>query len=165
LEGLTIDLLQALTVRDATQPAGNPAIDDTVVDDAVAEAVLRDQAVTKIRDEERFNRQLEQLDRYLEDQMLVLKRQKAARERKIEAAQSRKERAMVPSVLQQEDQASQVLQKEVRRLADRIARLEEGDDADFQEWRDRLYERRYQRPAVERIIEVNLQIVGEGGPC
>src|SRR5437879_34492 len=73
LDGLTVESLLALSFRDVTQPETPPAIDKGVLDDAMEEAVLQDQFATTTGDESRFNRKLEQLDRYIDDQILVLK--------------------------------------------------------------------------------------------
>jgi hypothetical protein len=165
VDGLTVQSLLGLSFRDVAQPEATAAIDEGVLDDAIEEAVLKDQAATTSGDETRFNRKLEQLDRYLEDQILVLKRRQVALERKLVEAEHKKESATAPSALTREDQVIHSRQIEMRRLEERINRLERGEDADYQRWRDRLYERRYQRPNVERILELNFQVGEEGVAC
>jgi hypothetical protein len=165
LDRSTVEALLALAPRDLAGPETFLAIDDAVLSDAIEEAVLEDQGVTTVEDEVRFERKLEQLDRYLGDQILVLKRQRAGRERRLEEAERRRERAPVPSSRAREEQAIQSLQKEIRRLAERIELLQQGQEPDYQHWRARLYERRYQRPAVERILQVDFRVVGGGVAC
>ena len=49
---------------------------------------------------------------------------------------------------------------------DRIAKLERGDDPDYQLWRNRLHERRFRRPQVNRVLEVEFEIAREAAqPC
>ena len=47
---------------------------------------------------------------------------------------------------------------------DRIATLEKGDDPDYQLWRNRLYERRFRKPEIQRILEVEFEIAGAASP-
>jgi hypothetical protein len=49
-------------------------------------------------------------------------------------------------------------------LDQRLQRLQQAHDDDYQKWRTRLYERRYQRPTVERILQVDFRI-GGGAAC
>jgi hypothetical protein len=144
---------------------GGPAtVNREILDDAIDEAVLRDQAATASKDESRFRRRLEQLDRYLEDQVLVLKRKLALWERRLAEMESKKQSATAPSAHAETDRYVRVLNKDISNLKDRIERLRQGDEPDYQEWRARLFERRFQRPAVERIVEFTFTI-GGGGTC
>jgi septal ring factor EnvC (AmiA/AmiB activator) len=73
--------------------------------------------------------------------------------------------AKAPSVLAQRDREIQSLERDISRLGERIQRLQQGDDDDYKQWRDKLYQRRFQRPTVERILQVDFRIVGGGGAC
>jgi len=72
---------------------------------------------------------------------------------------------MVPSVLAQKDREIQSLDRDISRLKERIERLQKGEDDDYKKWRDKLYERRFQSPTVERILQVEFQLVGGGAAC
>ncbi len=165
LAGLTVESLLALSLRDVNEPEGPLALNQAILDDAIEEAVLEDQAAVTSKDQDRFNRRLEQLDRYLDDQVLVLKRKRFSLERKLEDAESKKQKAAAPSLLTPLDQNIRSLEREISRLAERIERLQEGEDPDYQQWRDRLYARRFQRPTVERILEVDFRVVGGSVTC
>jgi hypothetical protein len=125
--------------------------------------VLKDQAETTKEDQERFERKLAQLDRYLEDQILVLKRRFAGLERRL--AERLRRSALVPSLLAQQEREIQSIERDISRVGERIQRLQQGEDEDYQKWRDKLYERRFQRPTVERILQVEFRIVGGGAVC
>jgi adenine-specific DNA-methyltransferase len=165
LVGLTVESLLALSLRDVNELKAPPALNQEILDDAIEEAVLEDQVAVTNKDQDRFNHKLEQLDRYLEDQVFVLKRKRAALERNLESAENRKQKAAAPSLLPPIDHSIRSIEKEVTRLAERIERLQDGDDADYQQWRDRLFKRRFQRPTVERILEVDFRVVGGGLTC
>jgi hypothetical protein len=154
---LTVEALLSLAMRDAPAPEPPLALDDAEIEDAVQEAVLRDQAETMKEDQKRFERKLAQLDRYLEDQVLVLKRKCASEERRL--AERQRRRATAPSALAHNDREVQLSEREIRRLKERIERLQQGEDDDYKKWRDNLYERRFKRPTVERILQVNFRVV------
>jgi hypothetical protein len=63
-------------------------------------------------------------------------------------------------LLEREDKSIQSFESQIQRLEQRIECLERGDDSDYQQWRTQLNERRYRRPAVERILEVTFRISG-----
>jgi adenine-specific DNA-methyltransferase len=160
LGGLTVESLLALSMRDPDNRDVRPAIDSEILEDAVEEAVLEDQAATTSKDEDRFIRKLEQLDRYLNDQVLVLKRKQGVLERKLAEYQTRRSKAAAPSFLSKIDAEIRTMENEISRLQGKIERLQQGDDPDYQEWRSRLYERRFQKSALERIIELDFRVVG-----
>jgi superfamily II DNA or RNA helicase len=159
LAGLTVESLLSLSIHDLSEPGAEPMVDQAVIDDAIEEALLEDQAAVANREQDRFNRKLDQLDRYLEDQILVLRRKQSTLERNLDAADNKKQKAGAPSLLPPVEQNIRSLQNEISRLAARIIRLQEGEDVHYQQWRDRLYERRFRRPAIERILEVNFRVV------
>jgi hypothetical protein len=183
LDGLTVEALLALSMRDGAQPECPPAVDRAILKDAIEEAVLVDQIETTSRkvptnpqtrndqsrlngkDKDLFFRKLEQLDRYLEDQILVLKRKRAKLQRQLAETEAKKQRAVAPSERTQAEEQIQTLEKKIKNLNGRIERLQEGEDDDYKTWRDRLYERRYQRPTVEPILEVVFRVGGEGVSC
>jgi predicted nucleic acid-binding Zn-ribbon protein len=165
LAGLTIESLMALSYRDVNQPQAPTLIEHAIMNDVIEEAVLQDQTSVASREQDQFNRKLEQIDRYLEDQILVLKRRRSALERNLAAVASKKEKAAAPSLLTTIDQSVSSFEKEVLRLDERIQRLQNGDDPDYQQWRDRLNERRFRRPSVERILEVNFRVEGGSVSC
>ena len=160
---LTIETLLALSILDSRQVGVSIAVDDRDIDDAIQEAVLKDQVETTKVDQKRFERKLAQLDRYLEDQILVLKRKLAVLERRL--GERQKKSATVPSVLAQKDREIQSIERDISKLRARIEHLQQGEDDDYQKWRDKLYERRFQRPVVERILLVDFRIAGGGAAC
>jgi hypothetical protein len=160
LDRSTVAALLALSPGDVGRATIAPAIEDAAIDEAVEEAVLLDQTATTVEDEARFERKLEQLDRYLDDQVLVLKRRQAGLQRKLEEADRRKGTATSPSVLAKEDRVSKGLFDELGRVGERVRLLRDGEDPDYQQWRARLYERRFQRPIIERLLQVDFQVAG-----
>jgi hypothetical protein len=160
LDSESVQTLLSLVVSDEDAPG--PYLPPPALEAAVEEAIFENQAAVAVSDRDRFERMLWQLDRYIEDQALLVRRRLTAIEEKIDEAERRRDRALTAAVRASEDQAIQTLQH----LEDRIAKLEKGDDPDYQLWRNRLHERRFRRPQVNRVLEVEFEIAREAAlPC
>jgi len=158
LDPQTVEALLSLVASDHDAPCAYAP--PAALEDAVAEAILENQAAIAISDRDRFDRMLWQLDRYVEDQALLLRRKQAAIEERIEDAERRRERALTTGGRAKEEEAILNFRRQIRHLGDRIATLERGDDPDYQLWRNRLHERRFRKPEVHRILEVDFEITG-----
>jgi hypothetical protein len=155
---LTLEDMAGTLVRDAMPTPSQPAISDYDLDQAIEEAVLRHQAGASAHDQRRFDKRLAQLDRYLEDQELACKKKRSGLQRKLEKLN----KVMVaPSEVTRRDREIHEIERDLREIDKRIAKLQSGDDADYQRWRDQLYERRFRRPHVERILLADFRILGE----
>ncbi|MEO8594633.1 MAG: SNF2-related protein [Candidatus Solibacter sp.] len=162
LDSQTVETLLSLVVSD--QDASGPYAPPPALEAAVDEAVFENQAAVAVSDRERFERMLWQLDRYIEDQALLVRRKQSAIAEKIEEAERRRDRALTAAVRANEEQAIMAYRHQINHLQDRITKLESGDDPDYQLWRNRLHERRFRRPEVYRVLEVEFDIEGEAAP-
>jgi len=107
-----------------------------------------------------------QLDRYVEDQALLLRRKEAAIQERIDEAERRRERSLTAGGRAKDDEDIRSYNRQIEHLVERIAKLEKGDDPDYQLWRNRLHERRFRKPQVHRILEVEFEITGAAPqPC
>ncbi len=158
LDPAAVEALLSLPIVD--RDAQGEYVPPVAIEDAVADAVLENQAETAISDRNRFEHMLCQLDRYVEDQVLLLRRKEAAMEDRIDEAERRRERALTAAARAQEDEAILHYRRQIQNLADRISTLEKGNDPDYQMWRTRLHERRFRKPEVQRILDVEFEIVG-----
>ena len=160
----TVDELILLEPNDVLM-TDRPVVDIAILEDAVEEALLTDLSLTTADDGTRFNRKLEQLDHFLQDQILVLRRRKSALERRLQDSERKKEKAGLPSVSAREGFSIRNTQAEIDKIEARLTELEAGRDPEYQRWREQLHERRYRRPTLERLLDVDFQI-GEGVfPC
>lgn len=158
-----VSVLLSLFPRDVEWPGGPPAVHKSALDEAIEVAVLEDQTVTTVEDQKRFERKLEQLDRFLEDQIRVLNAQRSRLERRKKEAETKQ--ASAPSILERRGDEIRCLEEEIQKLSVRINGLKGGEDPHYQQWRDRLYARRFQRPEVQRILEVDFRVTTGDGTC
>ncbi|MBI2206572.1 MAG: hypothetical protein HYU41_22285 [Candidatus Rokubacteria bacterium] len=165
LDRATTELLLRFTPRDVRDVTAHLAVDIRAFDEATEEAVLADETTTTAGDHERFERMLEQLDRYVEDQLLVLRRKRSDLEQRIDEAEKRKDRTVTPSARTVEDRAIVSMRSDHQRLLARIEQLEEGGDQDYQQWRERLHERRFRKPEVAQILDIDFTVADGGVGC
>jgi superfamily II DNA or RNA helicase len=153
-----VDGLLALPVRDSGPVSGLP--DAQALHDAIDTAVFSDQAAVSAQDQARFDQMLRQLDRYLADQVLIMRRKESKLDDQIEELQQRRNRAAGVQAGDAADARIRQLLKEREQVAQRIARLEDSGDDEYREWRDRLFARRYSKPDVVRVLDVRFEIAG-----
>jgi hypothetical protein len=141
------------------RPQDRPAlpkveIESGVVDDAVEELAFTDQVEVTGLEQAPFERNLEQLERYVEDQLLVLRRRLNAARQSLLAAQDKRESALGAELRSQAEARVRSIQEGVDAIESEVARLETRDDADYQKWRRRVQQRRDRPPQIERLLDV-----------
>ncbi len=151
-----VDGLLALPVR-TSGPIAEFA-DTRALDDAIEMAVFSDQAAVSARDQARFEQMLRQLDHYLADQVLIMRRRESKLNAQIDDLQQRRNRAAGVQAGDAADTRVKQLLKEREQVAQQIARLEDGGDDEYREWRDRLFVRRYSKPDVVRVLDVRFEV-------
>jgi superfamily II DNA or RNA helicase len=132
-------------------PPANLALD---IEDAIEEMTFVDQAEVSTQEQQRFDRSLEQIERYVEDQLLVLRRRLAAEAKSLRAAEERRDAALGSDQRDDAERRIRTIQKHIDEMESEIGRLEKRDDPDYGQWRDRAHQRRYRPPEVSRILDV-----------
>ena len=124
----------------------------------VDEAVFNDQAAVSTQEQVRFQQMLRQLDHYLADQILIMRRRRAALDARIDDIEKRREKALSPQI--GIDTHSQIDRLNTQRseIDRQIERLEEGGDEEYRVWRERLFARRFRKPDVVRVLDVQFEI-------
>jgi hypothetical protein len=113
-----------------------------------------DQADAAGVEQQRFERNLEQIERYMEDQLLVLRRRLSAATTTLRAAEDKRDRALGSEARKDAEERARKVQKEIDELEAQIERLQNRDDAEYEKWRKHAHERRYRPPSVTRILDV-----------
>jgi ERCC4-related helicase len=141
------------------QPQDRPTlskveIESFAVDDAVEEMAFTDQVEVSGEEQAPFERNLEQLERYVEDQLLVLRRRLSAARQSLLAAQDKRESALGAELRSQAEARVRSIQEGIDAIEAEIAPLETRDDADYQKWRRRVQQRRDRPPQIHRLLDV-----------
>ncbi len=133
----------------------NPAINlDDALADAMEQEVFVDQAEVAAQEQQFFNQHMAQIERYVEDQILVLRRRVSVAMAELESAKDKRDSALGSDARDHAEARIRKAQGEIEELEAEIERLEKRDDAGFEKWRERAHKRRYQPPSVERVLDV-----------
>jgi hypothetical protein len=136
----------------------NIPVEAQSLDDAVDEAVFVDQRQVEEGEQKHFEEVVGQLERFVEDKILVCRRERSIVAGKLRAARSRRDEIVGSS-------ARDRVEAEIFRLATKeesldrhIDALESREDGIYRKWRDAYHELRYQAPTVTRLFQAVFQI-------
>ena len=157
---LDADLTRAL-VNLPVRTSERVAASDLPLDlaDAIEAELFTDQAAVSAQEQARFDQMLRQLEHYLADQVLLMRRKQVNVDAQIDELRQKRNRAAGVQAGDAADARLKQLQSTREQIAREIARIEEGGDDEYREWRDRLFARRYTRPEIERMLDVRFELV------
>ena len=132
--------------------------DSHSLDDAVDEAVFIDQRDVEKGEQKHFEQAIGQLERFVQDKVLVYRRERASIGEKLSYARARRDEVVGST-------ARDRIEAEIDRLATRdesldrrINALESREDEVYRKWRDKYHELRYRPPTVSPLFEATFQI-------
>ena len=139
-------------------PELESGVSDAAIEEAVEEALFLDEREVSTLEHRLFERAISQLERFIEDRVLILKRsreqviQRILGERRERAAATGSDaRTRVEALLERSERELEALDAELRRLQSR-------DDDGYQRWRQHAHERRYAPPEREPILDAEFVI-------
>lgn len=144
-------------MREPDEPIGT-AIGDDEFQDASDEVLFSIQAQVDVEEEARFQRAVQQADRFIDDRLLVLRRRRQALETKIEDARLRREGAAGSDARTSADKAILAVETTLLEVEAAISQLENRDDETFQRYRDHIHRRRYTPPRAEVMFDLDLEL-------
>ena len=128
------------------------------LDDAVDEAVFVDQRQVEEGEQKHFEEAIGQLERFVEDKILVCRRERASIAEKLRAARSRRDEIVGSSARDRVEAEIVRLATKDESLERRIGALESREDEVYRKWRDEYHELRYRAPTVTRLFQAAFQI-------
>jgi hypothetical protein len=133
-------------------------MDSHWLSDAVDEAAFVDQRQVEQSEQEHFEQAIGQLERFVEDKILVCRRERTSIAEKLRSARARRDEIVGSS-------ARERVEAEILRLATideslerRISALESREDEVYRKWRDEYHELRYRAPKVTRLFQAVFEI-------
>lgn len=155
-------LAPALAARLSRLPAGDGRFEVTVdpraLEEAVDEAVFVDQQEIEGGEQEHFEQALGQLERYVEDKVLLCRRELAGVSEKLRAARARRDQVVGAADRQRVEAEVDRLATRQEGLETRIRALDSREDEVYRRWRDDYHRRRYQAPRMTRLFQVAFRI-------
>ena len=129
------------------------------LDDAVDELLFYDTSEASRLEQPRFERTLEQIERFITDRVLLLERQRDAEVARLIKAQDARAGAIGAEQRNLAERSMQKAQTDIDLLDDKLRALRAGDDERYRKWRRHTEERRYTPPAIEHLFDAELEIL------
>jgi hypothetical protein len=107
-----------------------------------------------LAEEPRFQRGLEQLERFVEDRIRLARRRKDEGERRLEEARTRRDGTVSIDAREKGDVIVAGIGREVEGLEAELASLERREDETYRRCRERLHQRRYAPATVVTLFDV-----------
>ena len=139
-------------------PAVNVPMETQWLDDAVDEAVFVDQRQVEKGEQKHFEEAIGQLERFVEDKILVCRRERVSIGEKLLAARARRDEIVGSSARDRVEAEIVRLATKDESLERRISALESREDEVYRRWRDEYHELRYRVPTVTRLFQAAFQI-------
>jgi hypothetical protein len=129
-------------------------VDEALLAEALDEAMYEDQRQIEPAEQEHFARSVGQLERFVEDKILVLSRQRKVLADQIRAARKRRDEVVGSDVRARVEERLVALSDRDAALERTIRALHSREDEDYQRWRDHHHELRYRPPTVTPVARV-----------
>lgn len=143
------------------------ATDPELLDDALEEAVFLDQREIERSEQRHFEQAIRQLERFVEDKILVLRRELTSISEKLRSAKERRDQVVGSTARDRIETEIEELATREENLESRIGALESREYEVYTKWRDHYHKLRYQPPNVEVLFDATLQIsqTSQGTSC
>jgi Helicase conserved C-terminal domain/SNF2-related domain len=134
------------------------SIDQTLIDDTVDEAVFVDQREVEKREQKHFEQAIGQLERFVDDKVLVCRRERASVSEKLRAARDRRDDVVGSTARDRVEAEILRLAEKDEALERRINALDSREDEVYRKWRNEYHDLRYQVPKVTRLFQVTFRM-------
>ena len=139
-------------------PVFKAPVDAQWLDDAVDEAVFVDQRQVEEGEQKHFEQAIGQLERFVEDKILVCRRERASIAEKLRSARARRDEIVGSTARDRIEAEILKLATREESLERRIGALESREDEVYRKWRDEYHELRYRAPTVTRLFQAAFKI-------
>jgi len=166
IDGTPIDpslAAKILRLQATEGPAHEVSFEPQALDDAIEEAIFVDQRDIEEGEQKHFEQAIGQLERFVEDKILVCRRERVSIAEKHRSALARRDEIVGSSARDRIE--AEITQLSVRDeiLEHRIRALESREDEVYRKWREKYHELRYQPPTVKRLFQVTFEIAPTQG--
>jgi helicase-like protein/SNF2 domain-containing protein len=152
---LTLRLLEG-ALEDLPELASN--VSDAELEEAVEEALFLDEREVSTLEQRLFERAIGQLERFIEDRVLIVKRSREDLLRRMRAGHRDRTAATGAEARTRAEDVLERSQRELEALDLELVRLQSRDDDGYRRWRQHAYQRRYAPPGREAILEAEFVI-------
>lgn len=154
-------LLAASTFAEGPEPTAS--VSDEEIADPIEEALFADDAQVSIEEEAQYTRAMRQLERFVEDRIMVLQRQRTDASKRLRNAQAVLDAAVGAAQRTKAEEAVARHGVAAEDVEAKIAKLRARDDDAYERWRTSAQTRRYEPPSSETLLDVEFVIDARGG--
>ena len=135
------------------EPLGPPQkLTSADLDEVVSEELFLDDSVVAKSEQESFERAIDQLDQYMEDRILVLRRAREGLAERLGEAEHARDRALGADARGRAEARAQRLADELDKLDRQLEELTAREDDEYDRWKQHAHRRRYEAPTSERLL-------------
>jgi hypothetical protein len=145
-------------LRAVDAPIPKITADESLLDDALDEAVFVDQRDIEKSEQKHFEQAIRQLERFVEDKVLVFRRERASIGAKLRQARDRRDEVVGSTTRDRIEAEIGELASRDESLERRITALESREDEVYKKWREKYHKLRYQPPTVKVLFDATFQI-------
>ena len=144
--------------EDLAEPATPLEITDAHLDEVVDEELFEEQGRVADVNQRGFEQTMTQLEQYLADRALVLRREQRRQTRRLAAAERQRDQSVgADSRARAQKQVVQA-EAEVEEIDAKLAALVNHEDDIYKKWKEHAHERRYATPTGERLLSAEFVI-------
>jgi hypothetical protein len=133
-------------------------VDQALMDDALDDAVFVDQREVEKREQKHFEQAIGQLERFVDDKVLVCRRERTSISSKLRTAHDRRDEVVGSSARDRVEAEILRLAEKDEALESRINALNSREDEVYRRWRNEYHDLRYRAPKVTRLLQVPFRI-------
>ena len=152
-----LELVQ-MPCEDITPPAPVLSLTPDDLDEVVDEELFFDQAKAAQAENREFEKTIDQLDQYMEDRLLVLRRTREDTTVRLQQAEEKRAAALGADARAKAEGVRRRMETELEELEAQIERLIARDDDDFRKWKTHAHQRRYEPPHAARLFSLEFVI-------
>jgi hypothetical protein len=141
-----------------TLPELDSKVSDADLEEAVEEAAFVDEREVSALEQRLFERAIGQLERFIEDRVLILKQSREEVVRRIATGRRDRAAATGSDARTRVEALLERSQSELEALDAELGRLQSRDDDGYRRWRKHAYDRRYAPPEREPVVEAEFVI-------
>jgi superfamily II DNA or RNA helicase len=156
-EAVARELIRGMVITDDAG-ASRTVVPDEVMGDAVDQLMFRHSSEVSAEERERYDRTMAQVERALEDRILLLQRRRDVTLARLSRAETQRDGAVGSEQRNRADQSLRSAQEDLDQLDGEIAALRAGDDEAYQRWRERTHQRHYTRPEIATLFDAEFEI-------
>ena len=152
--------LELLRMRceDVTPLAPALSLTHDDLNEVIDEELFFDQTESTKADRAAFDTALNQLDQYVEDRLLVMRRVRKDTSSRLRDAEEKRDGALGADARAKAEARLRQLETDLNDLDANIGRLTTRDDDDYNKWKAHAHRRRFEPPQAERLFDLEFVI-------